>query len=150
LNQQVGRLLALENATVGWLRFASPKVDTASAAVFPFGFSSWFRDLWRRLDLVFPYTIFNLATALASVTEISGTRRGVPDTSEAPRRLTTVTSAVDYCHNDGDIISRNASGGGKLDLSAGDQIDCDRAGFIMRDSQEINHVGTNRKDRIVY
>jgi hypothetical protein len=82
--------------------------------------------------------------------KISGTRRGVPDTSEAPRRLTTVTSAVDYCHNDGDFISRNASGGGKLDLSAGDQIDCDRAGFIMRDSQEINHVGTNRKDRIVY
>jgi hypothetical protein len=72
LNQQVGRLLALENATVGWLRFASPKVDTASAAVFPVGLSSWFRDLWRRLDLVFPYTIFNLATAFPSVTENFG------------------------------------------------------------------------------
>jgi hypothetical protein len=103
------------------------------------------------LDLVFAYTIFNLATAFPSVTQNFG---------NPPRGSGYFGSAATAHHSYlrrgllpqrwQHYFARNASGGGKLDLSAGDQIHCDRAGFIMRDSQEINHVGTNRKDRIVY
>jgi hypothetical protein len=103
------------------------------------------------LDLVLLIQFLTWRLRFRLLPKISGTRRGVPDTSEAPGRLyhsylRRGLLPQRWRH----YFARNASGDGKLDLSAGDQIHCDRAGFIMRDSQEINHVGTNRKDRIVY
>jgi hypothetical protein len=73
-----------------------------------------------------------LATALASVTEISGTCRRVPDISAA-------TAFHSYFRRrllpqDGESISdAKRFGGGKLDSSSGDWIYYDRAGSIMRD-----------------